>query len=591
MKRTRLLLWSALVAAGSFAVPRDAAACGCFAMSSPAAPVVQAGERILFAHENGQVIAYIQIKYQGAADQFAWLVPLPSIPTLEVGTDELFTALDGTTLPQYLLTRVNQTCSGGSTSTTTDESSGGFGCGASDFARAGATDLGIGGISDQGRSAADMGKGGVAVEQASIGPYDFAVLKADDQTALLQWLNDNRYFVPTGTMTAVQPYIHPGGYFLALKLRGGQSTGDIAPIVLHYASDLPMIPITLTSVGAVANMGILVWVLGEARAIPRNYYSVVLDDLPVWFSNFSDYNQQLIAAVREAPGKHGFLTQYAGTSSRVYGRLDYPGRFGDLATLRAQTTASDYLRYLRSSGYTFDGALLSILSRYIPEPPSLVAQGVSPGQFYAQYDFYMHVPYGDDGGVTGFLPGPLTDEITARIVTPAKNADALIRRHPKLTRLYTAMSPIDMTIDPVFSFNADLPDVPLLHSATITRPCSGEPWLRTDEGFETQYISGLPPNPSLPAARRVEKLLDAGPPQTVQDNSDVIKGALGPVSYGSMYAPSSPGGTHSAGGGGGCGCTVGHRRVRTNAAVLFAVAAAALLIRDVRRRRRGNVRA
>src|SRR4029077_11883840 len=122
----------------------------------------------------------------------------------------------------------------------------------------------------------DMGRagGGPVVEQASIGPYDFAVLKADDETALLTCLHDNRYFVPTGTMTAVQPYIHPGGYFLALKLAGGQTTGDIAPIVLHYASDLPMIPITSTSVGAVENMGILVWVLGEARAIPRNYYHV-----------------------------------------------------------------------------------------------------------------------------------------------------------------------------------------------------------------------------------------------------------------------------------------------------------------------------
>src|SRR6478609_7721013 len=83
----------------------DARACGCFAMGSTAQPVVQAGERILFAHEADQVIAYIQIKYQGAADQFGWIVPLPSVPTLELGTDALFTMLDSTTLPQYRLTR------------------------------------------------------------------------------------------------------------------------------------------------------------------------------------------------------------------------------------------------------------------------------------------------------------------------------------------------------------------------------------------------------------------------------------------------------------------------------------------------------
>ena len=52
-----------------------AEACGCFTPPSTTTPVVQAGERILFAHEGNQVIAYIQIQYQGSADNFGWLVP------------------------------------------------------------------------------------------------------------------------------------------------------------------------------------------------------------------------------------------------------------------------------------------------------------------------------------------------------------------------------------------------------------------------------------------------------------------------------------------------------------------------------------
>ena len=50
---------------------RDAEACGCFAQPSPTTPVVQAGERILFAHDGNQVVAYIQIQYQGKADNQA----------------------------------------------------------------------------------------------------------------------------------------------------------------------------------------------------------------------------------------------------------------------------------------------------------------------------------------------------------------------------------------------------------------------------------------------------------------------------------------------------------------------------------------
>jgi hypothetical protein len=545
--------------------------------------VVQAGERILFAHENDQVIAYIQIKYQGAADQFGWIVPLPSVPTLEIGSDELFTMLDNNTLPQYRLASTRRYCGGAPPQTTvSDNGSGGCGAlgfGGDDTTSAGASDMGI-------EASHDMAKGGIVVDSSSIGPYDYAVLKADDESAMLQWLSDNRYFVPAGTDAAVMPYIHPGAYFLALKLRGGESAGDIAPIVLHYTSDLPMIPITLTQVGAVDNMGVLVWVAGEARAIPRNYYHVVLDDLPVWFSNFATYNQELINAVHEAPGKHGFITQYAGSSSPTWGQLDYPGRFGDLTTLRAQATPSDYLRYLRDHGYRFDSTLIAILERYIPEPQALVDQGVKPSQFYQNYDSYSQyvTPPDSDGGVgMPFDPNALTDEITARIVTPLRETNALLMRHPYLTRMYTALSPKDMTIDPVFSSNRELGDVPLVHTATLTTACSGQQWLATDLGFEAQYLNGFGPNLNLPGALRVELLRDSGQPELVQDNSDTIRTMLGPVDHGHDTTPT--GGQSSGGGGGGCGCSVAKRRVQTNVALLFVLAGGALAMRSLRRRR------
>ncbi|HEX6835761.1 MAG TPA: DUF2330 domain-containing protein [Polyangia bacterium] len=570
-----------VTAAAAFAAAHaaDARACGCFAMGSTAQPVVQAGERILFAHEGDQVIAYIQIKYQGAADQFGWIVPLPTVPTLEVGTDELFTMLDQTTLPQYRLMNNVQYCGGGTSSSTDVDGAGGCG-----FGNASSPGYGGGGASDMGIYAShDMAAGGVVVTQASIGPYDYAVLKADDETAMLQWLSDNRYFVPAGTDAAVMPYIHPGAYFLALKLRGGATTGDIAPIVLRYTSDLPMIPITLTQVGAVDNMGILVWVAGEARAIPRNYYHVVVDDLPVWFGNFSTYNQDLIDAVHEAPGKHGFITQYAGGSQLVWNKLDYPGRFGDPAILRTQATPSDYLRYLRNNSYPFDGTMLSILLRYLPEPQALVDAGVQPSQYYANYDYYASTqPAGDsDGGVAMFDPGPITDDIVAGIVTPMKEVNALLGRHPYLTRLYTALSPKDMTIDPVFSSNRDIGNVSLVHSASLTSPCIGDPWLHTDaEAYEVQYISGLAPNLRIPRALRVELIRDAGPPELVQDNDAAIRAALGPVDHGRATSPASSDSSSS-----GCGCTVGKKRVRPNLALLLFMCAAAIGVRSLRRRR------
>src|SRR5262249_1646226 len=84
---------------------RNAEACGCFTPPDPSVPVVQAGERILFAVKDGQVTAHIQIQYAGDAADFGWLLPLPSVPTLQVGTDELFTSLINNTQPKYVLVR------------------------------------------------------------------------------------------------------------------------------------------------------------------------------------------------------------------------------------------------------------------------------------------------------------------------------------------------------------------------------------------------------------------------------------------------------------------------------------------------------
>src|SRR5947207_6202524 len=84
----------------------DATACGCFTPPDPSVPIVQAGERIAFAMADGQVTAHIQIQYQGAATDFGWILPLPSVPTLELGVDELFTQLTAQTQPKYKVQRV-----------------------------------------------------------------------------------------------------------------------------------------------------------------------------------------------------------------------------------------------------------------------------------------------------------------------------------------------------------------------------------------------------------------------------------------------------------------------------------------------------
>jgi hypothetical protein len=556
MKRFKKWMAIAGGALGSvmWSAPR-ASACGCFAPPDPSVPIVQAGERIVFATSNGQVVAHIQIQYQGNASDFGWLLPLPAVPTkadgtpgLELGVDELFNQIINNTQPKYELKRVypNQ-------------------CGVN-FGFAGGAGGGGEATPSAQNDSGGMGKSDVLVIQSSIGPYDFAVLKGDDNSAMMQWLNTNHYFVPAGTNDVVAPYIHPGAYFLALKLKSGQSAGNLQPVVVRYASDLPMIPIILTSVAAQDNMGIQVWMVGNGRAIPRNYYHTVINDAAIdWANAGQNYNDVIIKAVNETPAlpnggpHHMFVTEYAGSSSVMRNVLDAPGRFGVFADLAQITDPVLFVEYLQTHGFgtannnfggggapgpgfasvTFPSEVIGILQNYIPMPQALIASGTTAAQYYGDLQYYLGQykqmnPAQFAGLNFNYDPQKMTQDLWDRVVTPTLAAGKLFTDYSYLTRLYTTLSPADMNRDPVFSYNPDLPDFSNVHQATLTYHCGfngniDDATLVTEEGFTMDYPGGNAPStlPTVPATLRTEILRESGAPEVVTDNTGSIKGSLG----------------------------------------------------------------
>jgi MYXO-CTERM domain-containing protein len=560
---------------------KDAAACGCFVPPDPSVPIVQAGERIAFAMADGNVTAHVQIQYSGAASDFGWLLPLPSVPTLELGTDELFTQLIATTQPKYKLNYVYEgNCS-------FDPSKfGGRNFGAPSAPQAsGATD------------AQPTDHSSPLVVQDSIGPYDYAVLKADSKDDMLKWLSDNRYFVPAGTDSAVGPYIHPGAFFLALKLKSGNQAGDIQPVVLHYKSDLPMIPLVLTSVAAQPNMGIQVWMLGAGRAIPRNYYHTVINDAKLdWINAASNYNDVIIAATKEAPEHHSFVTEYAGTTQPMKQILNRPGRFGSQAALAAQPDEIAFIQYLGSNGFTYNAQLVAVLAKYIPVPPNLSqicgfgpqgASGTSAAQcFYQNISYYLgsyrqQHPADFANYTINYQPAMMAQEIQDRVVTPILTAGALFDQYASMTRLYTTLDPEDMNKDPVFSFNAGLPSYPNEHDGTLTYHCgyfgggnisNTAATLRTAAGWIIEYPYGTGSGsgssfnaPAGPSSQRIEVLAEEGDPQVLVDNTGTIQRTL----------------PHASG----CGVTVGAYSGKAQAGLFGLLVLLGVLLRRVVRRR------
>ena len=515
--------------------PHTSNACGCFTPPNPTVPVVQAGERILFAVDQGQVTAHIQVQYTGNDGEFGWLLPLPAVPQLELGSDEVFAALTQATQPFYgTVTRFAPQCAPG-----------GFGFGTGGGTGGGTASGGGPGFADAGVSAPSP-----LVVQDSVGPYDYAVLRADSKDAMLTWLSDNRYFVPVGTDDAVTPYIRPGAYFLALKLRPGQSSGDLQPVVLRYASEYGVIPIVLTSTGATENMPVQVFMLGAGRAIPRNYHHTVLNDAALdWLSGASNYVSVVTRAAQEAPGHHTFVTEYAGTPTPVRQILRPTWRFGAKAQLASQPTPRDFVAALWSSGFSevrfpltsaaFSPVLRSILVRYLPPPP-----GINAETFFANYDFFA-----PQAPPPNYQPQAMADEIWERVVEPTERAAGLFVEGKTLTRFFTTLSPQDMNRDPAFSFNPSLPPYSNLHQATLHVSCDDprQPWFRTaqvlvtEQGWHVPVSGDFAPfnRDAQPGSLIIEVLKEEGPAVRIVDLTSLL--ASPQHLHGKGVGPQAPG--------------------------------------------------
>lgn len=462
-----------LLAAAGLAAPRAAEACGCFAPATPAEPVIQAGERIAFAQRDGRVTAHIQIQYQGSAEEFAWLVPLPSEPTLRLGTEALFTALQVDTVPQFLLQNVGR-CGGGPT----------FACGSDDSAA----------IAD--RPSPRLEEAVLDIELSTAGPFAYGIVPADAKQPLLTWLNENRFFVPTDVEDVLDPYIRSGSYFLALKLRAGEPVGAIQPVVLEYASELPMIPIILTSASATRDMPVLVWVFGEHRAVPHNYAQVELNEAYIdWFGGAQNYASVVARAVDEAEGGHAFVTEFSDRTIGMSGRDIWSRIFLARSTLETATSTVELRNMTLEAGWPME-AVDSVLAQH-----------------------------------SSFDSAALVEDLWERVATPAFDAQMLFRSHPTVTRFHTALDPEEMTRDPVFAFNPDLPPVDRLHRASFDG-CGTSGQLSFADGREVHVDDRFEWSPALtaqgdPRAARISLLRMEGSPMVVVDNSGRLSSSSG----------------------------------------------------------------
>jgi len=232
----------------TFAKP--AHACGGFFCEQ--VPIDQAGEQIVFRQQGNEITAMVRILYSGDAESFSWVVPVPNEPEVSLGDDAAFIDLDLATRPQFNLLRRGESCE--------------------DFVVAESVDA-----ASPTAGGNDSDDGGVEIlREFALGGFEVQLVQSSNGNpeAMATWLIENGYSLTDRGRELLSPYIDDGMVFVALKLRSGASTGSIQPLVMKYQSEQPMIPIRLTGVAAMPDMGVLTWVVANARAVPDNYLHV-----------------------------------------------------------------------------------------------------------------------------------------------------------------------------------------------------------------------------------------------------------------------------------------------------------------------------
>ncbi len=547
MFRSRLfqcILWALLVLLS----PRLVEACGGFFCSS--LPMNQVSERILFVDRGDSVTTHVQIQYSGSAADFAWVLPVPSPPQLLVSHNELFRQLQFATQPFFFLEWDE-----------TDE------CGTifPPFFRT---------LEEDAVAAASNV---TVVAEERVGPYDTVVLSSEDADAIVAWLVDNGYQLGDLGPQLLRPYVEGGFFFIALRLAPDREIGDLQPISMSYAAQNPGIPIRLTAVATQPDLGVTAWILSEARAIPTNYLHVRINEALIdWFNGGFNYDDVVRAAVDAADGGRAFVTDYAGPSRVMESRFLTNGY--DTGALAQIEDAGRFLQTALRQGLPRDAQMQALLRRHMPMPEAARVGGVLEVVFGGDQEAYAQAEaegfldalaersfYNDISAYLPWLEGwsfdpvALAGDLERVVVEPLRATSKLFDTHPYLTRLYTTLSAEEMTVDPMFDVNSDLPEVSNMRTARAHWECEGiDPenvdltklvlvvTLKDGRQIRSQPFTDAPwplaREAGVPAAAVVERLDTSGPPMLVQRLTaiDDEPGPALPTEYGLHLAYPNP---------------------------------------------------
>lgn len=180
---------------------------------------------IIYWKDNREVLI-LQVKYEGQAEDFAWIVPLPSQPKVDVILSEKspFAEISlYTQLRSYWGTK--------------------------------------------GRMAEEV----IVLERKTVGVYDVSVLSARDADTLNKWLNKNGYTFPAERNDLLQHYMKKNWIYVAMRIDPNAlqndeikklKVGELQPIRFEFSTNEMVYPLKISSVNT-GETELLLYVLAK----------------------------------------------------------------------------------------------------------------------------------------------------------------------------------------------------------------------------------------------------------------------------------------------------------------------------------------
>ncbi len=220
---------------------------------------------VVMMREGTTTVLSMQNNYQGPAEDFAMVVPVPVVleeKNVKTLPREVFERVDRLAAPRLVEYWEQDPCA------------------PPPPVRRMAFSSRSRGIATEKSTAADLG---VKVEaEFSVGEYDVVVLSARDSAGLDTWLRQEKYRIPEGAGEVLRPYVAQGMKFFVAKVdsgkvrfEGGQAL--LSPLRFHFDAKTFSLPVRLGLLNSQGTQDLIVHVLARGQRYEvANYDNVTI---------------------------------------------------------------------------------------------------------------------------------------------------------------------------------------------------------------------------------------------------------------------------------------------------------------------------